>query len=141
MTDNVTTQAASLSTVPDGTVIATDQLADGSHAQLIKIIDGTANGTTAATVNATGLKVDASGAAVPVTDNSGSLTVDNSGTFATQATQAGTWTVQPGNIANTTAWKVDASSVAVPVTDNAGSLTVDAPVATPVFVRLSDGAA
>ena len=26
-----------------------------------------------------------------------------------------------------------------PVTDNAGSLTVDAPVATPVFVRLSDG--
>lgn len=28
----------------------------------------------------------------------------------------------------------------VAVTDNAGSLTVDAPVATPVFVRLSDGA-
>jgi len=30
---------------------------------------------------------------------------------------------------------------AQPVTDNAGSLTVDAPVATPVAVRLSDGAA
>ena len=29
----------------------------------------------------------------------------------------------------------------VPVTDNSGSLTVDAPVATPVFVRLSDGGA
>jgi len=29
----------------------------------------------------------------------------------------------------------------VAVTDNAGSITVDAPVATPVFVRLSDGAA
>jgi hypothetical protein len=29
----------------------------------------------------------------------------------------------------------------VPVNDNAGSLTVDAPVGTPVFVRLSDGAA
>jgi hypothetical protein len=29
----------------------------------------------------------------------------------------------------------------VPVTDNASSLTVDAPVGTPVFVRLSDGAA
>ena len=28
-----------------------------------------------------------------------------------------------------------------PVSDNAGSLTVDAPVATPVFVRLSDGSA
>ena len=32
-------------------------------------------------------------------------------------------------------------AAAVPVTDNAGSLTVDAPVGTPVFVRLSDGAA
>jgi hypothetical protein len=29
----------------------------------------------------------------------------------------------------------------VPVSDNAGSLTVDAPVGTPAFVRLSDGAA
>ncbi len=37
--------------------------------------------------------------------------------------------------------KVDASGVAVPVTDNSGSLTVDAPVATPVFVRLSSGSA
>jgi hypothetical protein len=47
---------------------------------------------------------------------------------------------------------VDASGVAVPVTgtffqtpqpvsDNAGSLTIDAPVGTPAFVRLSDGAA
>lgn len=39
------------------------------------------------------------------------------------------------------ALKVDASGVAVPITDNSGSLTVDAPVGTPVFVRLSDGAA
>jgi hypothetical protein len=46
--------------------------------------------------------------------------------------------------------KVSASSIPVvvasdqaviPVSDNAGSLTVDAPVATPVFARLSDGAA
>lgn len=36
---------------------------------------------------------------------------------------------------------VDASGVVVPVSDNAGTLTVDAPVGTPVFVRLSDGAA
>lgn len=39
------------------------------------------------------------------------------------------------------ALKVDASGVAVPITDNSGSLTVDAPVTTPVFVSLSDGAA
>lgn len=51
-----------------------------------------------------------------VTDGGGSLTVD------------GTVTANAG----TGPW---------PVTDNAGSLTVDAPVGTPVFVRLSDGAA
>jgi hypothetical protein len=33
------------------------------------------------------------------------------------------------------------SSNALPISDNAGSVTVDAPVATPVYVRLSDGAA
>jgi len=30
--------------------------------------------------------------------------VTNAGTFATQAAQSGTWTVQPGNTANTTPW-------------------------------------
>lgn len=64
----------------------------------------------------TPLLVNASGNAVPVTDNSGSLTVDG--------------TVAVSSVAGTVA-----------VTDNSGSLTVDAPVATPVFVRLSDGAA
>lgn len=41
--------------------------------------------------------------------------VKNSGTFATQAAQSGTWTVQPGNTANTTAWKVDNSAVNQPI--------------------------
>jgi hypothetical protein len=62
-------------------------------------------------------------AVVPVSDGAGSLTVD--GTFW-QATQP----------VSGTFWQA-----AQPVTDNASSLTVDAPVATPVFVRLSDGAA
>ena len=72
---------------------------------------------------------------VPISDNSGSLTVD--GTVA--ATQSGTWTVQPGNTANTTAWKVDASSVAVPVTDNSGSLTVDGSVTAILTPQTSGG--
>lgn len=38
---------------------------------------------------ATNLKVDASGVAVPVTDNAGSLTVDNAGTFAVQNNSTG----------------------------------------------------
>lgn len=41
--------------------------------------------------------------------------VTNAGTFAVQAAQSGTWTVQPGNTANTTAWKVDGSAVTQPV--------------------------
>lgn len=37
----------------------------------------------------------------------GSHAVTNAGTFAVQAAQSGTWTVQPGNTANTTAWLVN----------------------------------
>jgi len=80
-------------------------------------------GTEAAALRVT-VATDSTGV-LSVDDNGASLTVDNGGTFAVQAAQSGTWTVQPGNTANTTAWKVDASSVAVPVTDNSGSLTVD----------------
>jgi hypothetical protein len=40
------------------------------------------------------------------------------------ATQSGTWTVQPGNIANTTAWKVDGSAVTQPVS---GTVTTTPP--------------
>lgn len=38
-------------------------------------------------------------------------------------------------------WTVTGAGGSFPVTDSAGSLTVDAPVGTPVFVQLSDGAA
>jgi hypothetical protein len=38
-------------------------------------------------------------------------------------------------------WSVTGFGGTFPVTDSGGSLTVDAPVATPVFVRLSDGSA
>lgn len=72
--------------------VATDQLAGGEHVQFVKLMDGTLDGSTKVAAGAAGLKVDASGAAVPITDN-------------------------------------------------AGSLTVDAPVGTPCWVRLSDGAA
>ena len=54
--------------------------------------------------------------------------VDGTNRLPTSAAQSGTWTVT-------------GAGGTFPVTDSAGSLTVDAPVATPVFVRLSDGAA
>lgn len=53
----------------------------------------------------------------------------------------GTYPWRKVSISSAGRMSVDASGVAVPVTDNSSSLTVDAPVATPVFVRLSDGAA
>ena len=54
--------------------------------------------------------------------------VDTTNRLPTAAAQSGTWTVT-------------GAGGTFPVTDSAGSLTVDAPVGTPVFVRLSDGAA
>ncbi len=43
--------------------------------------------------------------------------------------------------ANSFAVVVASDQAVIPVSDNAGTLTVDAPVGTPVFARLSDGAA
>lgn len=60
---------------------------------------------------------NASGAgAVNIQDGGNTITVDGS----VAATQSGTWTVQPGNIANTTAWKVDGSAVTQPVSGTVG---------------------
>jgi len=73
-----------------GTTIAADEVVDPTlgtaKVQYVKLMDGALDGTTKAGVGANGLKVDASGAAVPVTDNGGSLTVDNAGTFAVRLT-------------------------------------------------------
>lgn len=42
--------------------------------------------------------------AIMVNPGAESFPVTNAGTFAVQAAQSGTWTVQPGNTANTTPW-------------------------------------
>lgn len=128
MADNLTLNAGS-----GGSTLATDDVG-GIHYQRVKLVDGTLDSTTAIAsgngLAAGALRVtiasDTTGV-VAITDNSGSITVDNGGTFAVQAAQSGTWTVT-------------GAGGTFPVTDSAGSLTVDAPVGTPVFVRLSDGA-
>lgn len=72
----------------------------------------------------TALKVDASGVAVPVTDNSGSLTVDNAGTFAVQAAQSGTWNVN--NVSGTVSLPTGAATAAKqPALGTAGSASSD----------------
>lgn len=108
MADNVELNAGS-----GGATLATDDVS-GVHYQYVKLDLGGDGASSPVSTT------------VPVSDGSGSLTVDNGGTFAVQAAQSGTWTVT-------------GTGGTFPVTDSSGSLTVDAPVGTPVFVRLSDG--
>lgn len=74
-----------------------------------------------------------------------SVPVTNTGTFAVQAAQSGTFTVglsAAQTLATvTTVGTLSTITNVVHVDDNAGSITVDAPVGTPAFVRLSDGSA
>ncbi len=70
---------------------------------------------------------------VPVSDNSGSLTVD--GTVA--ATQSGTWSI--GTVSTITNPVTVMQSGSVSVTDGGGSLTVDGTVAVSGTVTVGDG--
>jgi hypothetical protein len=85
--------------------------ADGANTTLGAKADAksTATDTTAVSAMSVLKQISASVQAPP------SQAVTNAGTFAVQAAQSGTWTVQPGNTANTTAWKVDGSAVTQPV--------------------------
>lgn len=109
MSDNISLNAGS-----GGAMLKTDQLADLSHVQYVKLMDGTADGTG---VIAIGGGLEAGALRVTLaSDSTGVITVDNAGTFAVQAAQTGTWTVQPGNTANTTAWLVTGTGGTFPVT-------------------------
>ena len=100
MADNLELNAGS-----GGATIATDDDTIAHH-QYVKMEWGG---------DGTFTKVSTGAGAVPIQDGGNTITVDNGGTFAVQAAQSGTWTVQPGNTANTTAWKVDGSAVTQPV--------------------------
>lgn len=113
---NITNISGTIS-LPTGAATAAKQPALGTA--------GTASSdviTVQGIASMTALKVDGSAVTQPVSLTSTTIT----GTVA--ATQSGTWTVT-------------GSGGTFPVTDSGGSLTVDAPVGTPVYVRLSDGAA
>lgn len=103
-------------TAGSGTSVATDDVA-GVHYQRVKLSLGADGAATDI-----GIGQAAMAASVPVVIASNQSAVPVSGTLTAVTTV--------GTITNPVA-----------VTDNSGSLTVDAPVATPVFVRLSDGAA
>ncbi len=116
-----------------------------------QIRDGTAE-RSAAVSAANALKVDGSAVTQPVSDAGGSLSVDDNGGSLTVDAPVGTpvFVRVSDGAAALIGQKAMAASLpvavasdqsAIPVTDNGGSLTVDAPVGTPAFVRLSDGAA
>lgn len=60
-------------------------------------------------------------------------TVVGTGTFAVQAAQSGTWTVQPGNTANTTAWLVTIGSGANTIAKAEDDASVNADVGVPAM--------
>lgn len=120
MADNVVANTSDAG----GATFATDEIAS-VHYPLTKVVWGALN---------TATLVDSGAGAIPIQDGGNSITVDgtvaatqsgawnvtNAGTFAVQAAQSGTWTVQPGNTANTTAWLVTGTGGTFPVT---GTLT------------------
>jgi hypothetical protein len=138
--DGSATDVSTASPLP--TVLQTAQAVDGAlGATATSVAVGGFDGTNyqaAVTDSAGRFQVGVNGS-VPVTDNSGSLTVDaTAATFANnQAQVAGTAvSVNSGaKDAGTQRVILASDQTVVPVSDNAGSLTVDAPVATPVFTR------
>jgi hypothetical protein len=122
--------------------------------EVVSLGDPTTGANRAAISAAGRVSVDASGVAVPVTgtffqtpqpvsDNAGSLTVDapvGTPVFARLSDGAATLIGQK-TMAASLPVVVASDQTVIQVADNAGSLTVDAPVGTPAFVRLSDGAA
>lgn len=99
-------------TAGSGTNVDTrTEATNGNHRQVVVIGDPSVNAGVAPVDVTNGLSVNVTNASLTVASHA----VTNAGTFATQAAQSGTWTVQPGNTANTTAWKVDGSAVTQPI--------------------------
>jgi hypothetical protein len=132
MADNVQTQTSALATIPDATVIATDEVAvnggSSAHVQYVKLVSGAANATEGIPGDAAnGLDVDITRSALPT----GAATAAKQPALGTAGSPS----------ADVISIQGVASGTVVPVSDGGGSVTVDAPVGTPAFVRLSDGSA
>lgn len=109
-------------------------LASNQSAIPVTLTSTTVTGSVAVTGPLTDAQIRATALPVSgtVTANAGSGTMAVSGPLTDAQLRA---SVVPVSLTSTTV------TGTVAVTDNAGSLTVDAPVGTPAFVRLSDGAA
>ena len=106
------------------------------------------SGTVTANAGTGTMNVSVQNASIPVTDNGGSLTVDNGGTFAVQATQSGTWNVglnagsnAIGSITNTSFAATQATAANLNATVvGTGTFAVQAAQSGNYTVRNQDGA-
>lgn len=93
--------------------------------------------------NERGANVNASNELLVAVSSIPSHAVTNAGTFAVQAAQSGTWTVQPGNTANTTAWLVTGTGGTFPATQsgtwNIGTVTTLTSITNAVQTKPIDG--
>lgn len=144
MADNVVIPASGTGDVTPK--VATEQVAaTAEHKQIVELgVPGTGRTLIPGSV-ANGLLADVSRVAgvVSVNDNAGSLTVDapvGTPVWVRLSDGAAAFVGQKAMAASVPVVVASDQSV-IPVSDNAGTLTVDAPVGTPVFARLSDGAA
>lgn len=119
MADNIELNAGT-----GGATLAADDVASVWY-QRVKLTDGTADSTTAIAagggVEANALRVtlasdstgvvsvDDNGTTLSVDDGGGAITVDNGGTFAVQAAQSGSWTVDLGATDNAVLDQIAAS--------------------------------
>jgi hypothetical protein len=114
--------------------LASGSVADGAMVTLGSKADAksTATDTTSVTIMSVLKEISA------MVQAPASTPVTNTGTFATQAAQSGTWTVQPGNTANTTAWLVAGGKTnnnAAPGATNIGALIGVANAAAPTYTE------
>lgn len=133
----VTDNAGSLTV--DGTVTAnlaagTNNIGDVDVLTVPAPLNVTGTGTEATALRVT-IASDSTGV-LSVDDNGGSITVDGTFWQATQPVSLTSTTIT-GTVAVTQSGTWDE----VGINDSGNSITVDAPVGTPAFVRLSDGAA
>lgn len=93
--------------------------------------------------NERGANVNASNELLVAVSSIPSHAVTNAGTFAVQAAQSGTWTVQPGNTANSTAWLVTGTGGTFPATQsgtwNIGTVTTLTSITNAVQTKPIDG--
>lgn len=137
MADNLTITQGS------GTTIAADDISGVLH-QRVKISQG-ADGSATDVSSSSPLNVTLANTGANATPIVVDLGANNDVTVTGTVAVSTINSVAPAfgsGVRGATVQRVTvATDDVVPVTDNSGSLTVDAPVGTPVYVRLSDGAA